>query len=75
MEGLQLKKALLTSALAVLRCPMDPAAKDITLSSAIALLSDTDTCDDLQMDYPTMGLSPYDKAIEDYFAGTSTPIQ
>ena len=73
MDGLQLKKALLTSALAVLRCPMEPAAKDETLSNAIALLSDDE--DDLQMDYPTVGLPPYDLAVANYFEGNTQAIQ
>lgn len=74
MDGLQLKKALLTSALAVLRCPMNPSAKDAALSNAIALLSDDD-CDDLRGDYPTTGLPPYDLAVENYFDGITQPIQ
>lgn len=74
MQGLQLKKALLTSALAVLRCPMEPAAKDEALSNAIALLSE-DEYDDLEQGYPTVGLSPYDKAIKNYFAGNTQPIE
>ncbi len=73
MEGLQLKKALLVSALAVLRCPMDPVDKDIALSNAIALLS-TDDEEDLQMNYPTVGLPPYDKAVADYFDFDSVPL-
>lgn len=75
MEGLQLKKSLFISALAVLRCPMDPAAKDAALSNAIALLSNDDGCDDLQGDYPTTGLPPYDLAVENYFNGSTQPIQ
>jgi hypothetical protein len=70
---LQLKRCLLVSALAVLRCPMDPAAKDATLSSAIALL--TTNYDDLQGAYPTIGLDPYDRAIANYFNGNSIPVQ
>lgn len=74
MDGLQLKKALLVSALAVLRCPMDPAAKDETLSNAIELLS-SDDYDELEGNYPTVGIKPYDKAVAEYFAGNSIPIQ
>ena len=76
MNGLQLKKALLTSALAVLRCPMTPAEKDQALSNAIALLSDDDHClDDLQHHYPTVGLPSYDLAIANYFEGTTQSVQ
>lgn len=77
MDGLKLKKALLTSALAVVRCPMTLAEKDAALSGAIALLSsDDDDCSDLDSsDYPTIGLPPYDLAIANYFEGNTQPIQ
>lgn len=74
MNGLQLKKALLVSALAVLRCPLEAAAKDEILSNAIELLSN-DEYDELEGNYPAIGVKPYDKAVSDYFAGNSTPIQ
>ena len=70
LEGLELKQALLTAGLAVLRCPMSPADKDKILSDAIALLET-----DEGLDFPETGLKPFDNAVTAYLAGNTQPIE
>lgn len=69
LEGLELKKALFTAALAVLRCPMSPVDKDQALSNALELLDNGE-----DVDFPETGLQPFDKAVSDYLEGNTQPI-
>jgi hypothetical protein len=74
MEGLQLKRALLIAALAIVRCPMELAEKDKALSPAIELLSNDDEAWGVEDDFPQTGLKPFDLAVSNYLEGNTQPL-